>query len=117
MGKGREDMPIHMVTTKDIDSWLHNPEWKPNTRLGYLGRISTLFGFAKKHGYILTDPSENAERPLPEDTMPGIITVDQGRALLQAAMALDKDALTSSRSRCSDTSGQRRRFASTTLTS
>jgi integrase len=83
LGDGRA---IHVITTSDIDSVLRShPEWSPLTRNNYATAARVLFAFAFKRGVILKDPTVGLDRCTVILEKPGILSVDEARALLESA--------------------------------
>lgn len=80
------DLPIHEVTHSQIEDWLRaRPDWSPQNRNNYRTVIGTLFGFALARGYILKDPCVKVARAKVVPVKPGILSVDEARALLGSA--------------------------------
>jgi integrase len=77
---------VHEITGRQLDDWLRaHPEWSPLTRNNYATALGVLFGFAFKRGYLLKDPSEGLERANVVLDKPGILSVDEAKALLSSA--------------------------------
>jgi integrase len=77
---------IHEVTHADIEDWLrHRDDWGAVNRNNYRRRICTLFGFALARGYTLKNPCLKVARAKVTPEKPGILSVDEARALLAAA--------------------------------
>lgn len=93
---GREEMPIDLAATKDIEDWLANgrtPQgnpWSGETQKYYLKDIRSLFSYALKRGYCITNPALQVENRTVVTAPPGILTVDEVRTLMGRAMELDR---------------------------
>ena len=90
--KDREAVPIAMITLHLIEEWL--TQFKaPGSRQTWLNRISTLFSFAVRRGYINENPCDRIERISIDRPPPKILTVEQSRKLLAWCPALFKPYL------------------------
>ncbi len=78
-------MPISDVERSQIEDWLAESEWSARTRKNYLVTLTTLLNFAQSREYCAKNPAAVVERPILEDNAPGILTVGQARAILDAA--------------------------------
>jgi integrase len=79
--KGRESTPIHSVSVDDITAWLVGIEssWSRATRAS---RLSTLFAFAVRRGWVSSNPLDRIERVSIERKVPKILTAAQLAKLL-----------------------------------
>ena len=77
--------PIHDIDSKEIDDWLRSLAGSSVNRKNYRRLLSVLFSFALKRKYILKNPVKDVEIPTIKATKPGILTVVEVRALLEAA--------------------------------
>lgn len=82
------DRQISMVTQSEIESWLHRSAWKPATIRNLRIDVRTFFRFSQKRGWITENPAEHLERVKLPDTPPGILTVEECRAVLKSALQL-----------------------------
>lgn len=87
---GRENSPISRVTPEDVSAWLNGNGWGGETKRHYLGRLKTLFRFAMKRGYALSDPTETVALPSRVSKPPGILTVAECKKLLKTVLEHDK---------------------------
>ncbi len=73
--RGREEMPLSRVTAGDVESWLasKNIASRPTLR----ARLSTLFRFAQRRGFIAANPCEKIEPVRLVRQTPMIFTVRQ----------------------------------------
>lgn len=74
------------VEHSDIEDWLEEMDTQPRTRRNHLKALQTLFRFAVRRGYCLANPALRVEAPICDDRPPGILTPEQARALLRAAV-------------------------------
>lgn len=79
--------PIASLTTRGIDDWLRQLLVGGVTRNSYRRRLSTLFGFARRRGYIDANPIRDVERANEHPEPVGILTVDEIENLLNCAAA------------------------------
>ena len=78
--------PIHEITGRELDDWLRgHEEWSAITRNNYSTVLGVLFSFAAKRRYCLSNPCAELERANVAIQKPGILSVDEARALLAAA--------------------------------
>ena len=82
--KGREALPIGNITAGDLESWFAGRNEAPVTRASNLGRLSALFGYALRRGWISDNPCKRLERVRMDQKTPETFTPDQARALLKA---------------------------------
>lgn len=83
-----DDKQVSMVAQSEIESWLHRSEWKPATIRTLRIDVRTFFRFCQKRGWITENPAEHLERVKLPDTPPGILTVEECRAVLKGASRL-----------------------------
>jgi integrase len=77
---------VHVVTHSDLEDWLRRrDDWSPVTRNNYRRLLSTLFSFALARGYILKNPCLKVARAKVTPEKPGILSLDEARAMLAAA--------------------------------
>jgi len=79
------DSPIADLEREKIEDWLAESDWSPRTRKNYLVTLSTILNFAQDREYCPANPASRIERPILDDKPPGILTVAQAIALLDAA--------------------------------
>ncbi len=77
--------PIHEIDAGDIDTWLRALDGGTVNRNNYRRLIGVLFGFALKRRYVLKNPVPQVEVANVAVTKPGILSIDEARALLEAA--------------------------------
>lgn len=87
--KGREDLPVARFCSDDIDRWFSIRREKPVTRNSNLGRLSSLFGFARRKKWCLGNICQEIEKGYVEKSAPKILTVDQCRLLMNRARELE----------------------------
>jgi len=76
---------IHQIDAGDIDAWLRALGGGTVNRNNYRRLIGVLFGFALKRRYVLKNPVADVEVANVTVTKPGILSIDEARALLEAA--------------------------------
>jgi integrase len=76
--------PVASVTTRDVDAWLAGLPTAPETRLNYRAAAHNLFAFCLARGWCASNPVSRAAKPKLVPKPPGILTVEQTRALLNA---------------------------------
>jgi integrase len=76
---------IYTINAREIEDYLHALDVGGITRNNYQTALSILFRFAKKRRYSLLNPLEEIERSSVESVKPGILSLDEVRALLKAA--------------------------------
>ena len=81
---------IASISPAEIESWLNGNGWSQSTRRGYLTDVRTLYAYAVSHGYCVENFAQRVERPSHDDKPPGILTVAQGRTLLNALLKHDR---------------------------
>jgi integrase len=85
--------PIASVTVEEIDNWLRSLEGSPKSRTNYRANIGVLFSYATKRRMLETNPVLHTAKPKLPDNPPEIFTVDELRALLDAANRNATDVL------------------------
>jgi integrase len=81
--------PIAGVTVEEIDKWLRDLPLSPKSRLNYRANVGVLFSYAKQRRMISENPIEFTARPKLVDKAPDTFTVDELRALLEAAQSAE----------------------------
>lgn len=82
----REKMPLAEITTESIEAWLSRYPCA-YTRQTWLNRISTLFSFAVRRGYITANPCDRIERVSVDRKPPLILSPGHAKALLKATQS------------------------------
>jgi integrase len=72
------------ITTRDVDAWLASLSVAAQTRLNCRRVIHNLFAFCVSRGYATSNPVTASARPKVPPKAPGILTIEQARALLEA---------------------------------
>ena len=80
---GRETKPICEFSLADIEEWLARYN-SPYTRQTWLNRISTLFSFAVRRGYVTSNPCDRVERVTVDKKAPQILTPAQAKEVYAA---------------------------------
>lgn len=76
---------IAAITTSEIDDWLRNLPVGGVTRNTFRRRLSTLFGYARRRGYVPANPVVDVERANEKPEPIGILTVEETQRLLTNA--------------------------------
>jgi integrase len=79
------DTLVSDFTSTQIDDWLRASQSGPVNRNNYRRVLSVLFSFAVKRHYILKNPLKEVEVASVNPDKPGILSLDESRALLQSA--------------------------------
>ena len=79
------DQPIAGITVDELDNWLRTLPYSPQSRTNYRTVIGLLFSHAESRGIIDRNPILRTAKPKLVDRPPEIFTVDELRALLEAA--------------------------------
>jgi integrase len=85
--------PIASVTVEEIDNWLRSLEGSPKSRANYRANVGVLFSYATKRRMLESNPILHTAKPKLPDHPPEIFTVDELRALLDAANRTAPDVL------------------------
>jgi len=83
----------HEVRREDVESWLNGNGWQAPTRRSYLIDVRMFFAFAKRRGWVTTDPCDGIEAIRLEDKPPCIFTPSEVSALLEKAQAEESGIL------------------------
>ena len=76
---------IASITVEEIDKWLRGLDCSPKSRSNYRANIGVMFSYAERLGMIERNPVLRTAKPKLVDKAPEIFTVDELRALLEAA--------------------------------
>jgi integrase len=85
--------PIAGVTVEELDNWLRDLPGSPKTRADYRANIGVLFSHAAQRRMIDFNPVTFTAKPKLIDRPPEIFQVDELRALLEAAQAVEPSAV------------------------
>ena len=72
--RGQEQRSLASITFAEVDAYVTTKK-SVGSQLTTINRLSTLFSFAVRQGWIMANPCKRIERPTPEDTMPTTLTV------------------------------------------
>lgn len=70
------------IAKEEIEEWLNDEEWEPRTRINYHTKVSQLFNYAHRNGWVDENTTKRIDRPTVIDSDPGILTVEQAEKLL-----------------------------------
>ena len=82
--RGRECHPISDITPQHVEEWFAGRSEASTSHAANLGRLSALFSFAVRRGWIASNPCNRVEKVRIESTTPKILTPAQCRSLLNA---------------------------------
>lgn len=77
--------PMAALTTRTVDDWLRALLVGGVTRNSYRRRLNTLFNFARRRGYVDTNPVGNVERANENPGPVGLLTIEETGRLLNCA--------------------------------
>lgn len=84
--KGRENLPLCHLRLEDVEGWIAKQP-SAHSRSTYLNRISALFAFAVKRGWVLTNLCDKIERISIDAKEIRILSPAQASALVRATPA------------------------------
>ncbi len=84
---------IAAITVEELDEWLRALPGSPKTRTNFRTNIGVLFSYAVKRRILDFNPITHTAKPKLPDNPPEIFTVDELRALLDAANRVAPDVL------------------------
>lgn len=76
------DKPLSQVSRDDVEKWLFKNGWSPATIRGKRIDVRTFFRFAVGRRWIVSNPAEKLEAVQLPDAPPGILKVDECKAML-----------------------------------
>jgi integrase len=82
--RGRESSPVASVDVFTIESWFSSRSEALATMASNIGRLSALFAFCERRGWISRNPCRLLERPRVDRPPPKILTPDQVAKLMNA---------------------------------
>jgi integrase len=85
--------PIAGITVDELDNWLRALPFSPQSRTNYRTVVGLLFSYADSRGIIERNPISRTAKPKLINSSPEIFSVDELRALLQAANRVAPDVL------------------------
>jgi len=80
---GRGAMLVAEISASVIENWFAARSEAPSTRASNLGRLSALFGFCERRGWIARNPCRAIDRPRIDTRPPTILTPEQSTKLIQ----------------------------------
>lgn len=90
------DRMVSQVSQSEIEKWINGLEGiVPKTREGYQKAVSKIFEFSVRREYILKNPVAGLDKISVPQTEVGILTVEQVKAFMNAAVKLTPDAVPS----------------------
>jgi len=85
--------PIAGITVGELDNWLRALPFSPQSRTNYRTVVGLLFSYADSRGIIERNPISRTAKPKLVDSAPEIFSVDELRALLEAANRVAPDVV------------------------
>lgn len=82
--RGNENKALSLFTASQIETWLAAHKYCPTSRKACIGRVSTLFEFAKRRRWLKINPCDEIEKPITEWKVPRIFTPEESEKLLRA---------------------------------
>ena len=77
--------PVASVTVEEVDNWLRALPLSPKSRANYRANIGVMFSYAEQRGVVDRNPVLRTAKPKLVDSPPEIFSVEELRALLEAA--------------------------------
>src|SRR4029450_3896265 len=90
---GLGERPIAGITVEELDDWLRGLDCSPKTRMNFRANVGVLFSYAERRRMIDSNPILRTARPKLIDKAPGIFSVDELTALLNAALSNAPDVV------------------------
>jgi integrase len=84
---GREKLPLVAITSQVIEDWFAARREADSTRASSTARLATLFNWAKRRGYVTTNPCDAMERVTVKRGAPAIFNVEQATQAMEWARA------------------------------
>lgn len=81
--RGQEDRSLDSFDVFSIEAWLADRRDALSSRVGNIGRLSSLFAFCVRRGWLSVNPCNQLERIRMEPTRPKILTPDQCERLMR----------------------------------
>lgn len=81
--RGREDRTLDSFDVFSIESWLADRREALSTRIGNIGRLSALFAFAVRRGWLTRNPCGQLEHIRMEPARPSILNPEQCERLMR----------------------------------
>jgi len=81
--RGRESALITEIDAGQVEAWFASRREAPSTRSSNLGRLSALFAYAHRRGYVTENPVDRIETVFLEPKPPKIITPPEARMMLE----------------------------------
>ena len=83
------DFRLSEITLDELKEWLGRDEWEPRTRINFKTKISQLYGFALRHGWVDSNLTERIISPTVDEKPVEIYSVDEAQRLLTKAQEFD----------------------------
>jgi integrase/recombinase XerD len=83
--RGREQLPLDRIDVTELESWFKNRNESNSTRASNVFRLSALFSFGQRRGYVNQNPCKRLEPVTVDRKPPAILSVEQSRIMLDYA--------------------------------
>ena len=90
----RERLDVADISPALLEEWFLGRKESPATRQTGINRLSALFSFCKRRGYVSENPLDRVDRVRVPNVAPEILSVDDCQALVQTAQRIDPGMLT-----------------------
>ena len=80
--RGRENLPVSRICVSDLEDWFLQRREAPSTQASNMGRLSALFAFAVRRGYMADNPVKRLELVTVERAAPRILSPMECRRAL-----------------------------------
>lgn len=84
--KDREESPVSALDVFTLETWFAKRNESLASQASNIGRLSALFSFCERRGWIDKNPCRMLERVRIDQKPPKILSVDQAREVMQFAM-------------------------------
>ena len=85
--RGRQDVPVSSLTVDDLDAWFASRREAPASQASNVGRLSALFQFGVRRGWLANNPCRRLEPVAVEYKAPKILTPEEASKLMEAVRA------------------------------
>ncbi len=84
--RGRSDQSISLFTVSTIEEWFAGRKEALTTRASNIGRLSSLFSFAVRRGYLKENPCDQLEKITIDRPAPAVLSPEQVKSALDFAL-------------------------------
>lgn len=90
--KGQDARSLASITLDDVEQFV-NQQSTPGSKNTIANRLSAMFSFSVRKGWIASNPCERLERPKQDDKEPEVFTLDQLQKMLQRVYAEQRELI------------------------